>query len=224
LDNIKIKIVYFVYLKPNEWEPTVLEQLNSLKSSGLYDDADEIYVSVCSNDTDLKRFKQHLWSKFKKISIINLFQTNAYEYPGFKAIWDLSQQEESLILYFHTKGMTSDKKYPERANLRKFLFEKTISNYKEYITEFKNNKDLDIGCIFPSEFGFSWFNFFWVRSTYVNKHLPQPQPNSNRYYWERYIGSENSTKKDVKCYSPLLGNGKLGNKSQLYQWKKRLSL
>ena len=41
----KIKVVYFVYLAPNEWEPIVVEQLNSLKECGLYDFADEIHIS-----------------------------------------------------------------------------------------------------------------------------------------------------------------------------------
>jgi len=119
--------------------------------------------------------------------------------------------------------MTSDKKYPERANLRKFLFEKTISNYEEYLNEFINKPELDVGCVFPSEFGFSWYNFFWIRSSYVKNFLPQPIQQSNRYFWERYIGSENS-KKDVKCYSPYLGHSKLSNKAQLYNWRKKLSI
>jgi hypothetical protein len=218
----KINIIYFAYLKPNEWEKIVLEQLWSLKNSDLYDISDNIYISLCCNDTDLKRIKQHIWAKFKKIQIINQFKDNTYEYPGFKAIWEVSQREESNILYFHSKGMTSESKIAGVSELRKFLMENTVLNYKTYLNSFNENPDLDVACIFPSEFGFSWYNFFWINSEYVKKHLSIPEINKNRYYWERYIGSENSTKKDIVCYSPFLGYKKLGNKAQLYQLRKKI--
>lgn len=222
---MKVKIVYFAYLKPNDWEEIVLEQLWSLKNSGLYDLAESIYISLCCNENDLKRIKQHIWAKFKKIQIINIFDYNTYEYPGFKAVWDISQDnDESIILYFHTKGMTSEKKINGVKELRNFITKNTILNYETYLNEFKKTKDLDVGCIFPSEFGFSWYNFFWVRSSYVKEHLSKPEVNKNRYYWERYIGSEYSTKKDVKCFSPFLGYKKLGNKAQLYQIRKKVMI
>ncbi len=225
MNNRKIKIVYFAYLKPNEWEPIVLEQLNSLKSSKLYDISDNIYISLCCNDTDLKRLKQHIWAKYKKIQIINIFSQNHYEYPGLKAVWDISNEsDDSVILYFHTKGITSAQKYPDRHNIRRFIFKNTVENYEEYVNEFNKNPDLDIGCIFPSEFGFSWYNFFWINSSYVKNYLPEPKPVQNRYFWERYIGSEHSTKKNVVTYSPFLKENKLGNKAQLYQWRKKLSI
>lgn len=218
----KIKIVYFAYLKPQEWEEIILEQLWSLRNSGLYDISDSIYISLCCNDIDLKRIKQHIWAKFKKIQIINRFENNTYEYPGLKAVWDISQEDDdSIVLYFHSKGMTSEKKVGGVKELRQFLTKNTILNYPTYITEFNNHKNLDVGCIFPSEYGFSWYNFFWVNSSYVRNYLPEPEINKNRYYWERYIGSEISNK-DVKCYSPFLGHSKLGNKAQLYQLRKRI--
>ena len=71
MEKKKIKIVYFAYLKPNEWEDIVLEQLWSIRNSKLYDLADSIFISLCCNDVDLKRIKQHIWAKFKKIQIIN---------------------------------------------------------------------------------------------------------------------------------------------------------
>ena len=49
-----------------------------------------------------------------------------YEYPGIKSVYDLSQKEDSIILYFHTKGMFSNVKYPERNILRGQLFKYTI--------------------------------------------------------------------------------------------------
>lgn len=218
----KIKIVYFAYLSPNNWEPIVLEQLNSLKSLGLYDLADNIYISVSSGHNELKRLKQHIWAKFKKIEIINHFDQNHYEYPGLRAVWDLSQQDDSIILYFHTKGMTSGLKIAGQNDTRRVLFKHTISNYENYINEFKTHPEMEVGCVFPSEFGFAWYNFFWVRSSYVKNNLPEPKTIGNRYYWERWIGNEHSSKKDINCYSPFLGHRRLGNKAQLYQLRHRV--
>jgi hypothetical protein len=220
---MKIHIVYFAYLKPNEWEDIVLEQLWDLKSTKLYEMADSINMSVCCDDISLKRLKQHIWAKFKKVGIINRVENNQYEYPGLKAVWDIAQEdtEDSVILYFHTKGMTSEKKIGGVKELRKFLFENTILNFENYINEFNNHQNLDVGCIFPSEYGFSWYNFFWVRGSYVKNNIPKPEPQKNRYVWERYIGSEYS-KKNVNCFSPFLGHNKLGNKAQLFQLKKRI--
>ena len=219
---MKIHIVYFAYLKPNQWEDIVLEQLWDLKSSPLYELADSVNISVCSDDVALKRLKQHIWAKFKKVGIINWQTNNTYEYPGIKAIYDLSKNDEdSVILYFHTKGMTSQEKTKGVDSLRKFLFKNTISNFETYINEFKTHPNLDVGCVFPSEFGFSWYNFFWVRSSYVKNYLPEPEPQKNRYTWERFIGSEYS-KKDVKCFSPFLGHNKFKNKQQFYNLKTKI--
>ena len=220
--NEKVNIVYFAYLNSDSWEPIVLEQLNSLKSLGLYDIADNIYISLSCQDEQLKRLKQLIWAKFKKIQIINHFKENLYEYPGLKAVYDVSQNDDSVILYFHTKGMTSGKKVDGNHELRRILFDYTINNYSSYLDNFKNNPNLDIGGIFPSEFGFVWYNFFWVRSKYVKEHLPKPEFTKHRYYWERWIGSEYSSKKNILTYSPLLNFNKLGNKAQLYQKKLQL--
>ena len=117
--------------------------------------------------------------------------------------------------------MTSQEKTKGVDSLRKFLFKNTINNFETYINEFKTHPNLDVGCVFPSEFGFSWYNFFWVRSSYVKNYLPEPEPQKNRYTWERFIGSEYS-KKDVKCFSPFLGHKKFKNKQQFYNLKTKI--
>jgi hypothetical protein len=212
---MKIKIVYFAYLKPGFWEPIFLEQLLQLKNCGLYDLADNVYISLSCNNDDLKRAKQLIWAKFKKVQIINLFSDNLYEYPGIKAVYDISLGEDSVILYFHTKGMTSGEKNNGNHTLRKILFKNVIENFNLYLDEFKKNDTLDVGTILPSEFGFAWYNFFWVRSGYVQKYCIPPEFTSHRYYWERWLGNEHSTKKNIVTYSPFLGYNKLKNRADL---------
>jgi hypothetical protein len=73
-----------------------------------------------------------------------------------KTIYEIARDEDDeYLLYFHSKGMTSN-----TGNDRKYLFNNTIENYKEYINEFEKNKDIDVGCAFPHVNGFAYINFF----------------------------------------------------------------
>lgn len=215
---MKIKVVYFAYLKDvngTNWEEVVCEQMNSLKSIGLYNIIEDVSLVVVCDDKQLKRLKQHIWAKWKKVKIYARTNVNQYEYPGLKAVWEIAQKEDdSIILYFHTKGISNSSKKRGGSSIRRIMFDTTIRNYDLYLEEFKKNKDLDLGMVFPSEYGFSWYNFFWAKSSYVKNHLPEPKYTSHRYYWERWIGSEYSSKKDIKTFSPFLGYKKTGNKAQ----------
>ena len=82
-NNLKIKIVYFAYLVPNVWIPIVTEQLDSLKSSGLYDLANDIYISLIADDTELKKINILLRDRYPKIRIINRYIDNVYDYLNF---------------------------------------------------------------------------------------------------------------------------------------------
>jgi hypothetical protein len=202
MDEHLIKIVYFAYLLPNIWLPIITEQLDALKSLELYEKAKNIYFSVIADDVELATLKSLLNEKYQKIEIINHYYENLYEYPGIKAVYDISNENEddTIILYFHSKGMTSN-----QHGDRNKLFEKTIKNYELYINEFKTNKDLDVACALPHSNGFAYYNFFWIRSVYVKKWVNDPVPSPNRYIWECWIGNSYSKKENVVTYSPFLG-------------------
>jgi hypothetical protein len=203
---MKIKIVYFTFLVPNKWEEIVLEQLNMLKSLELYNIA-EIYMSVISeSNVELENLKKILQNDFNKIQLINVYNTNVYEYPGIKTVYELSENDDNtLILYFHSKGMTSD-----QHEIRKKLFNNTIKNYEIYIDEFINNPSLEVAGMVPSNGGFVWYNFWWVRSSYVHNYCSKPENTpeyikEGRYTWEAWLGNEYSNKKEkIITYSPIM--------------------
>jgi hypothetical protein len=199
--NHTIKIVYFAYLVPNRWHSVVKEQLDALKNLELYETASNIYFNVISDDLELEQLKVFLKNDYPKIEIANHFYENVYEYAGIKNLYDISSENEenTYILYFHSKGMTS---YADID--RQNLFRNTISNYKEAIEAFENNKEIDVVCAIPHAFGFAYFNFFWIRSSYVKRWLPVPVISDNRYIWEVFIGSYYSKKPKIITYSPLL--------------------
>lgn len=196
-----IKIVYFSYLVPNIWIPIVTEQLDALKSLELYERAKNIYFSVIADDCELEKLKSLLNDKYSKIEIINHYQENLYEYPGIKAIYDISNENEdnTILLYFHSKGMTSNS-HDERRSLFKY----TIQNYRHALEAFEKDKNIDVVCALPHSCGFAFYNFFWTRSSYIKKWVNEPVPTTNRYIWECWIGNECAKKQKVVTYSPLI--------------------
>jgi hypothetical protein len=195
---MRINVVYYVFLGSNTWKEVVSEQLNVLKSSGLYDDSSKIHIVVNGNKKELNELQLIIKNGYSKIQISDFTEDNSFEYIGFKEIYSMSKEKDSLILYFHTKGVTSKKN-----KLRRILEKYTIVNYSTYVDEFKKNKDLDVGCLIPHEEGFAYFNFFWVRSDYINKFCYEPKILNNRFYWETWIGNKNCKKMNVNKFSPL---------------------
>ena len=201
MEKLTTKIVYFAYLVPNRWHWIVKEQLDALKNLDLYEMAANIYFNVISDDVELEQLKQLLKTDYPKIEIANHFYENVYEYAGIKNVYDISSEQEdnTIILYFHSKGMKS---YED--DDRRKLFSKTISNYTDAIEAFQNDKEIDIVCAIPNHNGFAYYNFFWIRSSYVKKWLPEPVISDDRFMWEIYIGKNYSRKEKVITYSPFL--------------------
>ena len=72
---MKIKIVYFAYLKPEAWLPIVTEQLDALyRITNLYETS-TIFMSVIDEtdgQTQLKQLNILLSEKYSKIQLINI--------------------------------------------------------------------------------------------------------------------------------------------------------
>jgi hypothetical protein len=102
-------IVYFAYLLPSRWEPIVLEQLQAMKTSGIYKDARQILMSVISDEQNLNQLKAILQVDFPKIELQNIQTENTFEYSGLKTVYEhaLRCDPNETILYCHSKGMIS---------------------------------------------------------------------------------------------------------------------
>ena len=92
-----ISIVYHCYLVGN-WKEIVNEQLNRLKSSGLYDSADIIEVTVNLDKTDKSEFEDVVL-KYPKLNVEYFTENNA-EYPGIKKVRELALNHDTKIFYF----------------------------------------------------------------------------------------------------------------------------
>ncbi len=97
--------VYHVYCD-TDWERLVIKQIENLKNSGLFDATTTFYVScITSKDSDVDKLKEIVGSD--KLQIISVTDNPCrYEYPALEYVRQISAAEDSMIYYFHTKGIS----------------------------------------------------------------------------------------------------------------------
>ena len=186
-------IVYFAFLNPDRWETIVTGQMIDLKDYGLLQEGAHLHIVLCSdNDKDLT-----LKCQSKILEILpnheniefTLVYNNTFEYPGFDVLYrDALAHPDKIFLYFHSKGMVYYDTN-QRLPLEKILTEKTIKNWRHVLDIFNKNASVSKVCFTPSDRGFCWYNFFWVRGTYLNA-CSKPYISTDRYVYESYLGDQ----------------------------------
>ena len=175
-----MKIVYYIYINPlKNWKSIVLGQINDLKTVGLLSFA-KLYCVICAENKNLFDECETLIPKESECEYIS---QNQYEYPGLKKLHDLgTEYPEEIFLYMHTKGMVFHGQ-KGRLDQEIKILRNTINNWKYINNLFNNNSQIDKVGLFPSHDGIFWFNFFWIRGSFL-KNIPPPIITNNRYYYE----------------------------------------
>lgn len=198
---MEINVVYYIFINPDrDWKIIVEGQLNDLKVSGI--EYKQIYIHICCE-------QKKLIEDCKKIIEINInviyseSYINQFEYPGLKLLYDLSQNNsDSIFLYIHSKGMVFNNPKNEKNEFQRNDFERTTLRGTLYY--WKNAKNIlenvdfinKVG-LWPSEKGFIWVNFFYIRSSYIK--IP-PIITNDRWWYEEYIGNIGNGN-FLDCYS-----------------------
>jgi hypothetical protein len=99
----------------------------------------------------------------------------------------------------HSKGMVYSNINNERNYIEKTILRNTIFEHDKIISIFLKNKEIDKIGLLPSEQGFFWYNFFWVRASYIKY---PPVISNDRFTYEYYIANAGA---NVKGYS-LISN------------------
>jgi len=206
-----IFIIYYVFINPiNNWKDIIIGQLKDIKDSGIICDTFhninlEIILSSYSMDNINDAiviindfFKDIAFNKYNIITI----NDNLYEYPGILHLYTKGvENPDALFIYFHSKGMSFHN------NVGRITDEIKLTRYTlfywEKIINIFNDKEHINKITFPcSVEGWGWFNFFWVRGSYL-KNCNKPIITNDRYYYESWLGLEmkNSSYKD--CYNFL---------------------
>lgn len=150
---------------------------------------------------------------------MNIHNENAFEYFGLLRLWELARDDRhQLFIYFHTKGMSYKNKYPlkiwNRRSLRELaLTYHTFKDWRKTARLFKEKPGLCMAGAFPNDTTgrfpgcMIWFNFFWVRASYVRE-LIEPPRSDDRFYFEAYLAMRKDGKLErntEKCWSTYAG-------------------
>ena len=207
-----IHLIYYTFLQEPKWKPIIQGQCEDILASGI---PAQVHIIVCSVNEDLIKegiqcIKEWMAGYSSEI-IITSTSENQYEYPGLKYMHDLSKTlpENDLMLYMHSKGMVFHPFIPGRFNQEETLTCELLYLWENYLSIFETQPLVQKAGLFPGhktgpdkeDDGFLYYNFFWIRSSYV-KTLPAPTiPRQgvieDRFPYEVWIGKGNCD----DCYS-----------------------
>ncbi len=182
-------IVYHIFCVGNYLD-VVKSQLNKLISSGLYQWCDVMEVSCVDTTGEYNGIDE----LFKDLGKVNLFKTtqNYYEYWGIKKVWDIAQQHDGQVFYFHSKGVSNTYKNlqtketsiwkVEGVNIwRDALEEHLINNYPQCIEDLKEYDT----CGLTNVGNWYWGNFWWANLSFVREN--QEPSHGDRWYFEDWL-------------------------------------
>lgn len=193
----QINIVYYAYIKDiNASKKIIFEQLKELKETGILFHA-KLYICLtfdnCFSEEYIDEIKEILTDCNVEFSTSFI---NQFEYPGIKKVWELAHQyPDSLLLYFHSKGMVFSNPTGKRIFHERCLFNHVIKKWK-YILKIFEDKNINKAGYMCSKKGLCWFNFWWVKASYFFN-LKEPIITTDRYYYEHYLAAGI----DKDCYN-----------------------
>ena len=225
LPQQKIFIIYYVFINPNNnWKEIIIGQFNDIKDSGMIFNTfhninleiilSSCYINITNEAVTITNdfFKDISFNKYN-IIIVN---DNLYEYPGISHLYTKGlENEDALFVYLHSKGMSFHNNIGRiKSNI--ILTQYMLFFWGKIINIFNNKKHINKITLTFSQTGFAWFNFFWVRGSYLKK-CNKPIITNDRYYYESWLGSlENSSYTD--CYNLLSPNVNYYNPDKAMQY------
>lgn len=110
---------------------------------------------------------------------------NRFEYPGFRAMKTLAEglAPDDLIYYCHSKGILQLS--PSKMGLFRLHTEVGLTANLDMLT---TNPGLTRAGLFPSQPGWCWHNFFWIKADYMAGLTVEES--ADRYHFEALIGGQ----------------------------------
>jgi len=165
------KIVIFYHIcELGNWDQIVNEQLDLIKSSGLYNIIESINIGFLG---EKKHILPYLNNKIKLV--YHSDNKTEYEMPTVNKIMEFCEKEEHeyYILYIHSKGVTKlttnkKEKYNGQHYWRKYMNYWNITKHKICIEQLnKGFYTVGINCWGDHYSG----NFWWANSIYIKNNL-----------------------------------------------------
>jgi len=206
-----IHIIYYVYVNhPHNWIGTVQGQLEDIISSDLLK-MSHLHICLSGNQKTMNQAKEFIDRQFKSVHLLSLdysfTEENLYEYPGIHKMYTLGvEHPDDTFLYMHTKSVSRSNSPTTRTNDNIYLTRMTLWNYNKINAIFNNYPHVNKIGLFPSTGGWIWFNFFWVRGSYLAG-CREPVISPRRHCYEDWLGTS-YPKPSLDCYS--LYNDQIG--------------
>jgi hypothetical protein len=123
---------------------------------------------------------------------------NRFEYIGFSALKALAENSdpEHLIYYCHSKGIMQLS--PTKMGVFRFH---TKVGLTAKLDQLITDPRLTRATLFPSKFGWCFYNFFWIKAGYMAS--LDVTESSDRYYFESLVGDP-SNKEGYRGVLPLM--------------------
>ena len=129
----------------------------------------------------------------------NFYRDNVFEYPGMRAMREESENDkDSLFFYSHSKG--SGCSSPLSESIFKLHIKECLTCNVDSIF---NDIEIQKAGLFPSQEGWLWHNFFWVRSSYFS--TKEVKLEEDRYKYESLVG-ERGNIDGYRAAFPLMTN------------------
>jgi hypothetical protein len=199
-----IYLFYHIWAK-NDWYDIFQEQIEQIKSSGLWENLNKIFINICGLEEDKLKIVNYL--KSKKV-IINIVENN-FEFPTLIQMSEISQNEKFKGVYIHAKSTSYSPNHKDKWKYeicRKILDYQILKNWKSCYTKILSH-DL-VGTLFRignteiDDYWQNWSdvndgkfrftdhfsgNFYWFDSEYFSK-IPKlnNQQKENRFNAEWY--------------------------------------
>lgn len=108
---------------------------------------------------------------------------NSFEYPGFRAMQTLARQSapDDLIYYCHSKGIVQ----LSQGKMGLFRLHTTVGLTAD-LCRVTAEPGLSRAGLFPSKFGWCFYNFFWIKAGYMAGLAVEES--ADRYHFEALIG------------------------------------
>lgn len=156
------------------------------------------YVAPRAWDEDVRRIVSAHGFQVDPASVA-AERLNRFEYPGFRAMKALAvaSPPDRLIYYCHSKGIIQ----LAASKMGLFRLHSHVGLTAD-LSELSADPTLTRAGLFPSKWGWCWYNFFWIKAGHMAR-LPV-EPCEDRYQFEALIGDQ-TDREGYRGVLPLIG-------------------
>jgi hypothetical protein len=149
-----------------DWRRVVSEQLRKMRRSGLWRRTRELHVGVVGPSVRALRLKH------PKVQLHYFGEDVAqFEFPTLEHLYRFSQQEDALVYYIHTKGV-SRQPDPAIRDWRHLLEYFVLERWRECVSVLQRYDCCGVNAFYAPYRHFSG-NFWWATTEYIRT-LPPP--------------------------------------------------